>query len=136
MAASLRLARSGIFAFPRLPAHLTQTQTRRFAGRWGPFQSLGEPWHVENAPAGLTGEEAVAWSSRSKAWCHSIGVTEDLIFGRTLLPDGEGLCEDQDRCEKCSGQSFTRILTRAEMAWEEEYTCLNPDCKHRWIEWN
>ena len=31
MAASLRLARSGIFAFPRLPAHLTQTQTRRLS---------------------------------------------------------------------------------------------------------
>ena len=32
-----------------------------------------------------TGEAAAAWSSRCKAYCYSLGVTEDLLSGRKAL---------------------------------------------------
>ena len=50
-----------------------------------PERSLPEPWHMDNAPVGLTGETAAAWSSRCKAYCYSLGVTEDLLSGRKAL---------------------------------------------------
>ena len=141
MAASLLRFRSsarGFLRCPRLPPRPIRAQARHVC-RGPPWRSLPEPWHTDNAPAGLTGEAAAAWSSRCKAWCYSLGVTEELLCGRKAPQlDEERVNSSYDRCRKCSSQSYSRILTvaRPEGFVEEEYFCLNPDCKHRWTDWS